>query len=184
MAQRTLAPLGLICLGGDNMQDARYESGLDNSPMYDGDDFYDPNTKHMQLYDVGMTSMFISEALALVELAQALGRPESIMLAQRAANMSSLLSAHLWDEVGGIFTNKFANNTFYRRVSPTSFYAMLTNAPTDAQAEAMMADYLMNRSRFCVNASGDPSNNNPDGCYWGLPSISADDPAFPSLGYW
>ena len=33
MAKRRLEPLGLICHGGDTMQDARYESGLDNSPM-------------------------------------------------------------------------------------------------------------------------------------------------------
>ena len=25
---------------------------------------------------------------------------------------------------------------------------------------------------------------NSDTCYWGLPSISADDPAYPPLGYW
>lgn len=30
---RRLAPLNLTALGGDDMQAARYESGLDNSPM-------------------------------------------------------------------------------------------------------------------------------------------------------
>ena len=34
---------------------------------------------------------------------------------------------------GGIFTNRFWNGSFYRRISPTSFYAMLAGAPTDQQ---------------------------------------------------
>ena len=32
-ANRLLAPLNITALGGDDMQAARYESGLDNSPM-------------------------------------------------------------------------------------------------------------------------------------------------------
>ena len=36
VAARRLGPLGLIALGGDGMQNARFESGLDQSPMYDG----------------------------------------------------------------------------------------------------------------------------------------------------
>jgi putative isomerase len=60
--RREDAPLGLIVLGSDkiadtsdtpNMQAARYESGLDNSPMYDGN-FFSYNTTlqsgHMHLY--------------------------------------------------------------------------------------------------------------------------------------
>eukprot|EP01047_Picozoa_sp_COSAG01_P130548 COSAG01_NODE_60150_length_296_cov_0.786802_2_plen_49_part_01 len=43
------------------MQDARFESGLDNSPMYDGGN-WNPSAAQfsdnkMQLYDVGMASM-------------------------------------------------------------------------------------------------------------------------------
>ena len=43
---RVLPPAGLISLGGNGMQGARFESGLDNSPMYDGN-FYDPSTHQM-----------------------------------------------------------------------------------------------------------------------------------------
>lgn len=38
--------------------------------------------------------------------------------------------------------------------------------------------------RFCISPNGDMAGNNPNTCYWGLPSIAADDPAFPPLGYW
>ena len=52
---------------------SRYESGLDNSPMYDGDFFDGENTFMMQLYDVGMSSMVVQEAYALAELADSIG---------------------------------------------------------------------------------------------------------------
>ena len=50
-----------------NMQDARYESGLDNSPMYDGTfsnttngcGLTESGCGLMELYDVGMSSLFV-----------------------------------------------------------------------------------------------------------------------------
>ena len=51
-----------------------------------------------------------------------------------------------------------------------------------ARAEAMMARWLTNKTRFCVSDTFDTTND--PSCYWGLPSIAADDPAFPPLGYW
>jgi glycogen debranching enzyme len=159
--------------------------------MYDGE-FWSNKDDLMQLYDVGMTSMFTMDAFALSELAKAIGRSkDASVLRQRAEFMRALLSRHLWDEQGKIFTNKFANGSFYRRVSPTSFYVMLANASTDTQASLMMQHWMMNQSRFCVTKNGDMAGNNPDGCYWGMPSISADDPAFSKNpqnlgedGYW
>ena len=54
------------------MQGARYESGLDNSPMYDGEFFASNVTAdgafmvgQMELYDVGMAGMAAMEAEAL-----------------------------------------------------------------------------------------------------------------------
>lgn len=182
LAKRQLPPLNLISLGGEDMQGARFESGLDNSPMYDGE-FYNATTQQMQLYDVGMTSMFTMEAEALAKLADAIKRPEGDMLRLRAAAMRQKLSEELWDQESGAFVNKFPNNTFYRRVSPTSFYPLLTGGPTAEQADTMMTRWLMNRTRFCITPNGDFAGNT-DTCYWGLPSISADDAAFPPLGYW
>ena len=46
-----------------------------------------------------------------------------------------------------------------------------------------MRGWLLNASRFCVSPTANFSDNNAS-CYWGLPSISADDVAFPKLGYW
>merc|ERR1712187_139277 len=46
-----------------------------------------------------------------------------------------------------------------------------------------MKKWMLNSSRFCISPNGDFAGNS-ETCYWGLPSISADDPAFPPLGYW
>ncbi len=54
-------------------QGAVYESGLDNSPMYDGT-FYNPQTHLLEYADVGMTSLYIADCDALAEIADALGK--------------------------------------------------------------------------------------------------------------
>ena len=60
---------------------------------------------------------------------------------------------------------------------------MLAGAATAQQAEIMMHAWMLNSTRFCITPEGDFKGNDPDTCYWGLPSISADDPAFLPLGY-
>ena len=126
--------------------------------------------------------MVTREADALSTLATRLGKADdATRLAARAAAQRKLIADHLWDEQGGIFTNRFWNGSFYRRVTPTSFYSMLARAATDAQAEAMVKDWLLSPEHFCIAADGDMKGN-ADTCWWGLPSISADDPAFPALG--
>ena len=47
---------------------------------------------------------------------------------------------------------------------------------------AMTTHWLLNKTRFCINENYQTENEGR--CYWGLPSISADDPTFPPLGYW
>ena len=240
--ERTLAPLGLISLGTSTgefsrtgkggsstnfscdshdpntgcmnaMQNSRYESGQDNSPMYDqpgidstndinqnGEFMCDLNAPgciqdglvgsfvQMPLYDIGMTSLLVSEAQSLAVLATALGRTETAaMLNARCEAMRANMRTNLWHDSLGIYANKFSGNgSFYPRIGPTSFFSLFARAPTDDQAKRMMAEWLHSPTRFCVSPTGDMKGNN-DFCYWGLPSISADDAAGVlknDLGYW
>jgi hypothetical protein len=199
--KRLLPPLGLVALGtyndinhrSGNMQDARFESGLDNSPMYDGD-FYNSTSGCgltesgcglMSLYDVGMSSMFVQEAYALANLSALVGRPDTLRakLVARGDAMAALIRDKLWDADSGNFVNKFVNGSFYRRITPTSFYALQAHAASDAQAATMAERWLLNSSHFCLTRDGS-YDGNADTCYWGLPSVEASDPAFPALGYW
>lgn len=166
------------------MQAARYESGLDNSPMYDGEFFAGEPYGLMQMYDVGMASMSAMSDEALATLAEVVNRTsDAAMLRARASVARSQIDEHLWDDTSGAYVNRFPNGEFNRRISPTSFYPMLAGAATPERAAAMVDGWLLNSSRFCIAASGDFAGNK-ESCYWGLPSISADDPAFPQLGYW
>jgi hypothetical protein len=101
LRKRTKPPLDMIALGAYNdrshqvgiVQYARFESGLDNSPMYDdatlnvteGCSWHESGCGSMEEYDVGMTAMFVQEAYALAKLAAIIGRPQSLiaMLQQR-----------------------------------------------------------------------------------------------------
>ena len=79
--------------------------------------------------------MFVQEAEALAALAPVAGRAADVArLARRASSQRALISRHLWDEASGTFVNKFWNGTWYRRISPTSFYPLLAGAASDAQA--------------------------------------------------
>ena len=209
-ATRRLAPLDIICLGSaeGDMQDARYESGLDNSPMYDVTGHCSsPNGScgawncsqnkcmsfahnQMQLYDVGMASMHTMDAKALAKLARIINRTAAAeMLEARAAGMEALIESHLWHDEAGIYVNKMPDNRWNYRVAPTSFYPLLyadsssTTTTTTARVDRMMREWMLNSSRFCISPEGNFAGNS-DACYWGLPSIEASDPAFPALGYW
>ena len=132
---------------------------------------YESGCGLMQLYDVGMTSMFVQEAFALAELAQLIGEPKALsdMLTKRGTDMADKISAHLWNEELGIFVNRFSadhnNGSFYPHISPTSFYALQAKAATDTQASRMAEGWLTNKSHFCVAPNGDYQGND-DTCYW------------------
>lgn len=74
---------------------------------------------------------------------------------------------NLWNEELGIYVNKIPENEFYVRLSPTSFYPLISHHPKKEQA-LMMLKHLVNESEFCVS----------DQCPFSIPSISRNDPAF------
>ncbi|HEY1576182.1 MAG TPA: trehalase family glycosidase [Terracidiphilus sp.] len=151
-------------------QGAVYESGLDNSPMYDGT-FYNKQTHLLEYADVGMTSLYIADCDALADMADALDKTaEAKELRNRAALYRAKL-ATLWDEKSGIFLNKdLHTGQMNTRLSPTNFYPLLAKAATPEQATTMIEKHLMNPAEF-----------------WGqyvIPSIERDDPAFKDQNYW
>jgi len=158
---------------------------------YDGEFFNKSIRRHgsvsvglMELSDVGFASLFTQEAEALAQLAAIIGLDDEVaVMLQRADEQRRQIANHLWDEESSAFVNKFHNGSFYRRISPTSFYALGARAASDKQAALLVSSWLLNATRFCIAPDGNMSMNT-DVCYWGLPSISASDPAFPPLGYW
>ncbi|HEY1212393.1 MAG TPA: trehalase family glycosidase, partial [Bryobacteraceae bacterium] len=152
------------------LQAAKFESGLDNSPMYD-DAIYDPSTHQMQFADVGLMSLYIADCDALASIADTLDkRGEARELRGRAAKYRVTL-ASLWDGKTGIFLNKdLRTGSFSYRLSPTNFYPLLARAATARQADRMVREHLLNREEFWGQ--------------WIIPSISRNDPAFKDQNYW
>jgi hypothetical protein len=163
-------PVNLDDTSRGTHQGAEYESGLDNSPMYDGT-FYDPQTHLIAYADVGLMSLYIADCDALAAIAGILDHPgDQKELSARAARYRASL-ATLWDPQTGIFLNKdLHTGQFNTRLSPTNFYPLLARAATPDQARTMIHKHLLNPKEFWGP--------------WVIPSIARDDPAFKDQNYW
>lgn len=174
---------GLLCWGsslvqpplkGDfatnTWQGAAYESGLDNSPMYDNIPF-NKETHMLELADAGLTALYVMDCDALAEIATILGKSvEAKELVQRATLYRKNMS-QLWDEKAGIYKNKRTDSgEFSPILSPTNFYPLLAKVPTQAQAERMVKEHLLNPDEFYGE--------------WMLPSIAKNVPAYHDQDYW
>jgi len=146
------------------------ESGLDNSPMYK-EVGYDRDRNLMQLADVGLMSFYIADCKELAALARRIGRDEVVEeLEARAAKYSASLRT-LWCEETGLFLNKHLDTGgFQHRLSPTHFYPLLAEVPTQAQARRMIDEHFFNEEEFWGE--------------WILPSIARNDPMYPEQDYW
>ena len=150
------------------LQGARYESGLDNSPMYDGVGF---DGRLMQLADVGLMSLYIADCDALADIATTLGKSDDARALRGRGQRFRTALATLWDPATQIFRNKdLRTGQPSGRISPTNFYPLLAGAASPAQADAMIRGYLLNPTKF-----GGPLT---------IPSAPRDDPAFKDQDYW
>ena len=152
------------------LQSAAYESGLDNSPMYDGVPF-NTQTHTMELADVGLMSIYIADCNALAEISAILGKnAEAAALKKRSSFYAKQLGT-LWDEKTGIFLNRrLDTDAKSYRLSPTNFYPMLAKACTQKQAERMMKEHYFNSNEFYGQ--------------YVMPSISRNDSGFKDNSYW
>src|SRR5215469_6942033 len=104
---------------------AKWESGMDDSPMYD-DVKYNPKTYTMELDDVGLNSLYALDAECLARIATILGHADdSRRFAAEYDKMKSLMRRLLWNGRDGIFENRYWDGRFSPRLSPTNFYPLL-----------------------------------------------------------
>ncbi len=151
-------------------QGAIYESGLDNSPMYDAAVF-DEKTHRLEIADVGLMSEYVADCEALAQIAAVLDKPvEERELRERAKFYRASL-ATLWDEKAGMFLNKDLHTELLSpRTSPTNFYPLLARSATLQQAKRMVREHLLNPQEFWGE--------------WVIPSTPRNDPAFKDQEYW
>lgn len=174
---------GLLCWGSNPVelplkgdfasntwQGAAYESGLDNSPMFDSVPF-NKSSHMLELADVGLTSLYIMDCDELSEIAEILGKSKEASELKQRANFYRNNLAQLWDEKSGIYKNKRTDTgAFSQKLSPSNFYPLLAKAPTQEQAKRMINEHLLDSSEFYGE--------------WMMPSISKNDPAYNDQDYW
>jgi Trehalase len=156
--------------GRGYLQGAKWESGMDDSPMYD-DVLYDSNTYTMNLDDVGLNSLYALDSECLAEIAEILGKEDDKRrFTSDYERIKRAIQQQLWNEQDGIYENRYWDGHFSRRLSPTNFYPMLAGVATPEQAKRMVKEHLLSPKQF-----------------WGqyvIPTISRDDAAFEDQFYW
>ncbi len=172
---------GALCWGSDpetqtldgtthSWQAALYESGLDNSPMYDGVPF-NSKTNVLEMADVGLTGLYVADCRALAEIATILGRPaDATELRTRGEKYATALRG-LWDQKSGIYLNRRTDTgEASAKLSPTHFYPLIAKVPTPAQAERMVREHYFNPAEL----HGE----------WVIPSIARNVSGFHDQNYW
>ncbi|MBQ4627675.1 MAG: hypothetical protein IJB44_01220, partial [Clostridia bacterium] len=184
-ASRRMTEEGYLCWGsdpyepvngrpGERMIQSTYasalESGLDNSPMYDGMEF-DKKRNIMLLADVGLMGLYILDCRCMIELAKIVGREDLISEFEERKSKVEAAMQTLWDEEFGLFLNKdLRDGSLSKRISPCNFYSLQADNVTEEQKRRMMDEHFYNPEEF-----------------WGdyiMPTIARNDPAYPDQNYW
>lgn len=176
--EKRSTPEGYLCWGSDpiagepdsdNLQAAKYESGLDNSPMYENVPF-NRETHLMELADVGLMSLYILDCQRLASIGEILGKQEQVAVLQAREKRISDALKGMWSEEKGIFLNHRTDlDRPDKELSPTLFYPLLTGIPSQTQAERMAKDHYFNPNEFYGE--------------WMMPSTAKNSPYF-EQDYW
>ena len=153
-----------LALENHTLRAAMFESGLDNSPMYDQAKF-NKDTHTMELADVGLNAMYALDAWALSEIAAEIGRDtEARILHEEYVDLAARINELLWNEDTGIYQNKNWDGVFSSSISPTNFYPLIAGIVPPERAIRMVNEHLLDTDEF-----------------WGefvLPSIARNDPGY------
>ncbi|MGC2398879.1 MAG: trehalase family glycosidase [Acidobacteriaceae bacterium] len=156
--------------GRGQLQAAKWESGMDDSPMWD-DVTYNPSTYTMELDDVGLNSLYALDSECLAKIAHILGDDEDrSRFTADYERIKAAMREKLWNEKDGIYENRYWDGRFSSRLSPTNFYPMLAGVATPDQARRMVEEHLLNSKEF-----------------WGtyvVPTIARNDAVFQDQFYW
>lgn len=160
-----------VSVGGRGfLQAAKWESGMDDSPMYDHA-AYDPHTYTMNMDDVGLNSLYALDSECMAKIAVILGKKvDAAQFSADYARIKRLVRQQLWNDRDGIYENRYWNGRFSKRLSPTNFYPLFAGIATQSQAERMVREHLLNPEEF-----------------WGkyvIPTVARNDLAFADQFYW
>lgn len=155
---------------GHSIKGAKFESGLDNSPLFD-EAVFNEDKEMLDLASAGLMGLYVGDCNYLAEIAGILGKSKDVQeLNERSARYAGKLQ-ELWDEESGIFRDKdLRTGAFSTHLAPTNFYPLIGKVASQEQAKRMIAEHFMNPEEFYGE--------------WIMPSIARNDPGFPDNSYW
>jgi putative isomerase len=151
-------------------QGAKFESGLDNSTMWDRAIFNEE--KHcLELSYVGLNAEMVFDCECLEKMAALLGREEERKeLEDRRLPLTKLINENLWNEEVGCYLNKNWSGEFDPCLSLTHFYPITAGIVEGERLETLLDKHLLNEEEF-----------------WGeyvIPNISKNDLSYEEQDYW
>ena len=148
---------------------AKYESGMDDSPMYSNVPF-NKNKNVMELIDVGLNSLYIADCKALATIAEIIGKDKEVVELNVRAEQFSERIQKLWNEEAGCFLNFRTDlQKFSAEISPTMFFPLLAGIADEDKKEKIIKLFYDHQK-----LGGD----------WILPSITRDHPDYHKQCYW
>ena len=163
---RQLGDVGLI----SGRQYAAFESGLDNSPMWD-DAPFNAEAGTLELASVDLNALVCMDADFLARIARECSDEKTARALEREhAALAARINERLWSDKHGAYLNRFWDGRFSEVLTPVTFYPLLAGVPSREQAERLVNEHLLNPDEF-----------------WGeyvLPSVARNHPAFADNNYW
>ncbi|MBO6249155.1 MAG: hypothetical protein J6N54_10115 [Bacteroidales bacterium] len=151
-------------------QQAIYESGLDNTWVYDDSRFL--LDKNVVCYnDVGLSAMYVMDCEFLAKIADELGcRKDAREIRQRGEYYKKNLQSLWSDEDGMFFCKDLRDGQLVKKMDATNFYPMLCGAASPEQAWRMVKEHLTNDNEFWGE--------------WIVPVTPRNSPALKDNNYW
>ena len=156
--------------GVGDWQGASYESGLDNSPMYESIPF-DYESHLFMLDDVGLSGLYIQDCRALGKIAAILERADEEKEIKHRLEDIERKMEDLWDENTGLYLNRRTDsNSFEYRLSPFHFHALYSDRVSAKRIRRIVDEHLLNQTEFWTP--------------FPLPSIAKSDSSYVKQTYW
>ncbi len=149
---------------------AKWESGLDNSTMWDRA-VYNETCHCLELSYVGLNALMAADSRLLARIGHEIGASQEVIdeLEERAERLSDRINEELWCGERGIYLNRHWSGEFDPTLSLTHFYVWMTGK-VDEERNKKLLSHLLNEEEF-----------------WGeyvIPNIARNDASFEEQDYW
>lgn len=159
----------LWCYGSGSIVQAKWESGTDDSPMFDEAEYIE-RTCTLNMETVCINSYYALDAEMLSFIAGELGRnEEKLVFLRERDEMVRRINEMLWDEKDGIYKNRLWNGKLSNVLTSMNFYPLLAGIADVSYANRMIKHLL------------DPDK------FWGeyvIPTVSRSELSFTDQQYW